>query len=293
MGIYDRDYYRQSPRPGFSLRTPRSVVTTLVLINVGVYVADGLLWPDTHRLTETLAVRISTLTHPWLWWQFLTYGFAHAPSPSHILFNMLTFWFLGRDIEFTYGPKEFLRLYLMMLIVGSLAWTIGNRLRGVPADAPMICYGASGAIAGIVVLYALHFPRRTLLLFFVVPVPAWLVGVMVVLFDIFGATGHGGPSNIAYSVHLAGAAFAFLYYQFGWNIGRLVPDRFSLSRLKPRPRLRVHDPDTKQRNISEEVDQILEKIHREGEDSLTRKERRTLQNASREYQRRQQTGEWE
>jgi hypothetical protein len=88
-------------------------------------------------------------------------------------------------------------------------------------------------------------------------------------------------------------ALAFLYYRFNWNLGRLVPRGFSLDWLKPRSSLRVHDPEQEEPpevDLGAEVDRILEKIHREGEARLTRKERRTLVDASREYQRKRQDG---
>jgi membrane associated rhomboid family serine protease len=299
MGIYDRDYYREE-RPTFSLRAPRTVVATLVIINVAIYIADFLTPerrnPFTNQVTgrwlsDAMALHAAgdpdqwaeTLTHPAMWWQLVTYGFAHSPvSFGHILFNMLGLWFLGRDIEFTYGRGEFLRLYLVLLIVGGLTWTIVNKLQGTRAAES---FGASGAVAGIVVLYALNFPRRTLLLFFVLPVPAWLCGVLLVLGDMFGALG-GGDAHVAYQVHLGGAAFALLYHQFRWNLTRLTNFRLRWPRFGPRPKLRVHDPQQEYEDLTAEVDRILEKIHREGEASLTRKERHTLEDASREYQRR-------
>ncbi len=154
-------------------------------------------------------------------------------------------------------------------------------------------YGASGAIAGVVVLYALNFPRRTLLLFFVIPVPAWLCGVLLVGWDMLGATGRAGASNVAYSMHLAGAAFAFVYYQFRWNLTGLTGSlnfhwpSFSgggLGCTSTRP----EEPPPS--DLSAEVDRILEKIYREGEASLTAKERKTLEAASREYQQRVKAG---
>lgn len=285
MGIYDRDYYREE-RSGPGFYGPSTMVGTLILINVAVYVVDQLV---SHRVSELLAVQVQTLSQPWLWWRFLSYGFVHSPAPQHIIFNMLGLWFLGRDIEFTYGRKEFLRLYLTLLLVGSLVWAGLNRLQGVTESGLLI--GASGAVAGIVVLYALHFPHRTLLLMFVLPVPAWLVGVLLVVSDALGALGYARTDpglQIAYTVHLGGAAFGFLYHRFGWNLGRLAPPSFSLGWLKPRPRLRVHDPDLPQesdeRSLNEEVDRILEKIHLHGADSLTRRERGILESASRQYQ---------
>ena len=296
MGIYDRDYYRQE-QPGPSLRGPRTVVGTLILINVAVWLIAELLPARTDPatgneigrwLTYLLAAKVGSLTEPWFWWQFLSYGFAHAREPSHILFNMLGLWFLGREIESFYGRKEFLRLYLVFLVVGALVWAVLSKLDKAPDAASVV--GASGAVAGVVVLFALNFPRRTLLLFFVLPVPAWLVGVLVVAGDAYGAMNRP-ESGIAYTVHLAGAAMAFLYYQFGWNFTRLGAGRFSLGRFKRRPKLRVHHPEREAGGDSElrdEVDRILAKIHRQGEASLTRKERRTLETASRQYQKKGQ-----
>ncbi len=112
-------------------------------------------------------------------------------------------------------------------------------------------------------------------------------------------------SNVAYSVHLAGAAFALIYYKQQWNLTRLTEGRFHWLRrpawLGGAPRLRVHRPtydshsDSNSQNepeakpdadLSREVDRILAKITREGEASLTAAERRTLETASREYQKR-------
>jgi membrane associated rhomboid family serine protease len=286
MGIYDRDYYRQQER-SFSVRAPGTMVGTILLINVAIYIADYFT-PETRGgagrlLSDMLAVHVATLTQPWLWWQFLSYGFTHSPlSFQHILFNMLALWFLGQDIEYTYGRKEFLRLYLVLLVLGGLAWALVNKLQGRSEE---MVYGASGAVAGIVVLYALNFPRRTLLLFFVLPVPAWLCGVLLVAGDILGALGKAGESHVAYTIHLAGAAFAFLYYRQRWNLGRLVEGRLPWPRLR-RPRLRLHRPQPPPLDLNQQVDRILEKIHREGESSLTRKERQILEDASREYQKR-------
>jgi len=296
MGIHDRDYYRE-PQSRYNLRGPRTIVGMLILINAVIFLADGFLTPIEPPATlgdinRFLAVKVESLslTKPWLWWQFLTYGFAHASYtmrlPWHIVGNMLVLFFLGRDIESLYGRKEFLRLYLATLVVAGVTWAVVAKLQ----DQSGAAVGASGAIAGIVVLYALNFPRRTLLLFFVIPMPAWAVGMLVVLMDLFGAL-HPGSTHIAFTAHLGGAAFALLYQRFGWNLTRWTTGWLPAVRLKSRPNLRVHDPDRRGRRdqeMSQEVDRILEKISREGEASLTRKERRILENASREYQKKQQ-----
>ena len=296
MGIYDRDYYREEERPGLSSYVPQSVVVAIIAVNVAFWIAD-FFSPVTavdrsgdvaaRWLSDHMAVHVETLTHPWLWWQFLTAGFAHSPTTvQHLLFNMLGLYFLGGDVEQRYGSKEFLRLYLAMVVFASIVWCLVNRAVGAPGM--VAAYGASGAISGVVVLYAFNFPRRTLLLFFVIPIPAWLAGVLLVGLDVLGASGTAGETNIAYSMHLAGAAFALAYYQFGWNLTALRLGNLALPRFRRQPRLHIHTPEEEREptgNLSEEVDQILEKIYREGEASLTARERKTLEAASQEYQR--------
>jgi membrane associated rhomboid family serine protease len=319
VGIYDRDYYRQPQRSGFSSRLPRTVVGTLIAINVAVWVID-LLTSTTyntargplvvHWLSEVLGVHVGrpffsglwwdplaadTLKHPWLWWQFLTAGFTHDPNAIwHILGNMFALFVFGRDIEARYGSREFLRVYLVTLVLANVAWCVVTEFVG-KADGAT-CYGASGAIAGVVVLYAFNFPNATFLLFFVFPVPAWLLGAGIVVYDMIGAMGGIRGSNVAYVAHVAGAAFAIVYYLQGWNLTRWSGGLFTWpaslwqrgrSLFRRKPRLHVHKPDDEppHPDFSAEVDRILEKIYREGEGSLTPQERQTLEKASREYQR--------
>jgi membrane associated rhomboid family serine protease len=298
VGIYDRDYYRQEQRTGPLPYLPRTVVGWIIVLNVAVWMADLFSSPTLvtrdgdvlgRWLSDFLAAHVDTLTHPLYWWQFLTAGFAHAPGLQHILFNMLALFFLGRDVEELYGPKEFLRLYLAMLVFANVIWSVVSTASGAQGGV----YGASGAIAGIVVLYALNFPNRTLLLFFAIPMPAWLAGVLVVAYDIYGATVGVAGSNVAFSVHVAGAAFALIYFKQRWNLTRFTEGRFRWPRLPfgGRPRLRVRRPEDEPEedpnaDLSREVDQILEKIGRAGEAALTPQERRTLETASRQYRRR-------
>jgi membrane associated rhomboid family serine protease len=302
VGIYDRDYYRQERSgPSFPY-VPQTVVGWIIGINVALWLVDSLFSPESrvgigngqsvvvgHWLSDMMAVHVDTLAQPWLWWQYLTAGFAHSPLRSeHILFNMLALFFLGRDVERVYGPKEFLRLYLVMVVFASVAWNVANLAVHTPGWVG--AYGASGALAGVVVLFALNFPRATILLFFVLPMPAWLFGVLAVGMDIYGAM-HADGSNVAYSMHLAGASFALLYYWRGWSLTGLT-GRFAWPSFRRKAHLRVHIPEVETppekeapSNLGAEVDRILEKIYREGESSLTAKERTFLEAASREYQR--------
>ena len=293
MGVYDRDYYRGG-QSGMQFRGPRTMIGWIILINVIVFLADNLSaemffsdFKNPYIINDWLSCSPSTLFHPWLWWEFLTYGFVHAPlpiEPMHIVFNMLGLWFLGPWVERRYGGREFLRFYLVAIVVcgvlGSAAALLGPSANWRPL------VGASGGVVAVIVLFIVNYPKQTLLLFFVIPVPAWLVGVILVLYNLFGNAGHL-DANVAYGVHLVGIAFAGVYFYFGWNLGRLT-SRISFDWLKRRPNLRVHRPDADERptndKLSREVDRILEKIHTQGEASLTKSERKTLEAASRKYQ---------
>jgi len=286
MGIYDRDYYRDEPG-GFQFRKPGTVIGWIILINVVVFLADGFLTNDgKHPVNDLLAVRAGDLVAPWYWWRFLTYGFCHASFPTigHIVGNMLGLFFLGQAIEQRYGSKEFLRLYIALILFAGIAWATSNWLQG---SAGATAVGASGAVVGIVVLFALNYPRRTVMFMMLFPMPAWVVGVIVVANDLYLALAVRTGSCIAFEAHLAGAALAYLYWRGNWNFTRLT-DAVTSSRLfDRRPRLRVHRPEDDLEDdtaMSAEEDRILEKISREGEGSLTRKERRILQKASRRLQ---------
>ena len=117
-----------------------------------------------------------------------------------------------------YGTREFIRLYLVTLVFSSLVWAVASRLFDPIQRSEM--FGASGAISGVVVLFALNFPKRILLFMFVIPMPAWLLGAWSIAFDISGAMHRG--DNVAYTAHLGGAALALAYFNLHWNFGRLL-----------------------------------------------------------------------
>lgn len=289
MGIYDREYYRDEQRAfGFGPGTERSMTVILILVNVAFFVLN--MFTD-NWLTAEMVVTAGTLWHPLNWWKFLTAAFAHDPNDlGHIFFNMLGLFIFGRGVEQVYGRYEFLRFYLATALFASVVWCVIDWFTfGDPRHAML---GASGAISGVTILFAWNFRNVTILLFFVLPMPAWVAAVLFVLYDLFSAFGGGGlygEQNVAYTAHLAGAAFACAYYQGGWNFGRLTAVFTSSGLFRRKPRLKVHEPrEQEERPLQERVDAILEKISREGESSLTREERNTLEEASRRYQRRRQ-----
>ena len=290
MGIYDREYYRTSREAAHSA-WPQSAVTNIILICVICYLLDWVLFPEDHRLTYLLAANGQTLLAPWLWWKFLTYGFVHDPAPAHIILNMLSLFFLGREVESHYGTREFWCLYLAMIVFGGVVHALLN------LGQSYMLLGASGAVCGVTLLFVLRHPFATLLLFpFPFPLPAWVVGLVLVVINVFGfgLGSRGGPAggagHIAFSVHLAGMAFAWAYYRLGWQLSSIWS---SVTRGVRGRSFRVRYPDDEHeedrredeelRALEEEVDRILEKISQFGEASLTRKERRILEDASRRF----------
>jgi membrane associated rhomboid family serine protease len=277
MGIYDRPYYREDDSGG--LLGGRTMVVNIILFTVGCYVAQ-LLFPG---IENWLALSSGVITHPWRLGQLLTYGFMHDRNNIfHVAFNMLFLWFCGREIEAIYGPREFLRVYLTLIVMSGLVWAVSVLPN--PQSLPLV--GASGGVTGIMMLYTLHFPRRLIYIWGVLPVPVWAMMAFFLIGDFMDTAKRLPGDYVAHIAHLAGALFGFIYFRSGWNLGHFVPERWT--EILKRPRLKLHDPEPEEPDLSRQVDQILEKIHRQGEASLTKKERQTLEEASRRYQRRRQ-----
>jgi len=282
MGIHDREYYQDGrTRPSIELRN-YSMVTLLVMANAAVFVLD--MFFESGSLMTGMAVQAVTVVEPWNWWRFLTAGFAHSPgSVQHLIFNMAGLWFLGRPVEERYGKQEFLLFYLVAVVLGNVAWSGRMYLSGqVTVDGSEIvlsALGASGAVTAVVMLFIFLYPKQTLLLMMVLPVPAWLVGVLLVVTNLLQLNMTGVPgANVAYDIHLVGAALGAVYYKLGWNFSRWWPRQLggSAKLVRRRPKLKLHVPED-----DHEADRLLDKVHREGESSLTARERKILESYSR------------
>jgi membrane associated rhomboid family serine protease len=295
MGLYDREYYKEESPSGFGTRGPWSVTTWLIVANVGVFVLDMLLGGRDHKVSDILAAHSDTLAKPYMWWQLLTYGFVHDyRNINHIIFNMLGLFFFGRVIEGTYGAREYLRFYLTSIVLGGVFWAARTLIMSASGQDTefLSLVGASGGVTAVTLLFCINYPKQTILLMMVLPVPAWFVGAVIIIGDFLRALS-GADGGVAVDVHLVGAAFAIIYYKLGIQLSRWIPS-FTLPKklFTRKPRLRVHqaadddvDIDDK---LEREADQLLEKINREGIDSLTARERRTLEQHSRRMRDRRQ-----
>lgn len=287
MGIYDRDYYREDgPRWGGT--SAQSMVAILILVNVAVYFLDaiwggggGLRGPT--RLQSLFQLDPQVWRRPWELYQLLSYGFLHDERNIwHLVFNMLGLYFFGRDVEHVYGRREFLRVYVSLIVSAGLVWLVTTNLAVQNPTAGLI--GASGGVMGLMVIFVMHFPRRVFHIWGVLPVQAWALAVIYIAVDLFGLG--DATSGVAHTAHLGGAAFGYLYYRTRWCLATPISTEYLARLFNRRPKLKVHPDPSEEERLTEAVDRILEKISASGEASLTASERRTLEQASRRYQQR-------
>lgn len=158
------------------------------------------------------------------YWTLLTSVFSHNMF-LHIFINMFVLQNFGQVVEDLIGSKSFLKFYLIAGIFSSFchawvsAWILGEP--GIPA------LGASGAISGVILVFALVFPKEKILLLGLLPMPAIVGALLFVGLDLWGllAQAEGGGLPIGHGAHLGGALAGFLYFFF-----------FLRKRLRPRSR---------------------------------------------------------
>ncbi len=305
MGIYSRDYLRDDRR---GLTGPASwgtpgckwiiVVTVIVFVLQIVTTQRPVMVRDNDQLvlqrggssvTEALELDPVRTVHGEIW-RLVTYAFCHDPSgglPLHLLFNMLFVGWWGTTLERMYGTREFVLFYLTAAFASGLAFLGLSWLQGDPTPA----IGASGAVMAIMALYAIFYPREEILLFFLLRVQIRFVVLAYLIFDLIPVlqsfSGSGRSDGVAHAAHLGGLAFGFAYHRLGWRIERLgghFPALFNKRTwIRPRHVKVYRPPEEPAQNFDLKVDAILDKIHSQGEASLTDQERDTLRRASERY----------
>lgn len=230
-------------------------------------------------------------------WQLVTYMFLHGGF-MHIFFNMLMLWMFGMEVENTWGSKRFLIFYM----VCGVAAGITNILVAPIFAEPALTIGASGAVYGVLVAFAMMFPDRYIYIYFLLPIKAKYLIPVFLAFEMFN--GISGSDGIAHMAHLGGAFMGAIWI--------LLDSRGLLDKLIPSFRIRsgtitrtgmrsswnqpVREADY--REIKEEsksrpptgdaefdryqkvIDEILDKISKHGYSGLTEEEKRILLDAS-------------
>jgi len=258
----------------FSFLTPW--VKRLIVANVIVFAAQNFV----PGLTGFLAFE-----PPYAWlhpWTFVTYMFVHG-GMWHIIFNMVSLAFFGPRVEIQLGARSFLALYFISGLGGAVLSYFTT---------PAGIIGASGAIFGVELAFAIFWPFEKIFIWGVLPLEArWLV-VLTTLYSLWAGLGTAG-GGIAHFAHLGGYLGAFLYlkwidfrsprraYQrkletatFGKRGWGLSGDSEEIARWEAIPRAGLHAMNV------EEMDRVIAKAKKDGVRSLTADERAFLHRMS-------------
>lgn len=236
-------------------------------------------------------------------WRFFTYMFLHG-SFTHILFNMFALWMFGSQIEALWGQRSFLAYYFTCGLGGSFLYGIFN-LVGWSAFTPML--GASAAIFGVLLAYGMTFPNNIILFMFILPIKAKYFVILYGLIELFSIPSNNGVAHLA---HLGGMITGFVFLWI--TMPSLRPSGLNRSwrNMQTRKKIHIVKPDSGRKGKGgngsageyegpkpgytwdpqkgyekterqSRIDEILDKISREGLQSLTEEEQDILRRAGR------------
>jgi membrane associated rhomboid family serine protease len=260
----------------------------LIWANIAVFAVQIIVGFFARGLVENILGMSMDGLRSWFLWQPVSYMFLHSTRDLfHIIFNLLVLWFFGREVEYFIGPRAFTRLYFTAGLAGGALWLACN------FHTVGLLIGASAAVLGCVIAFATLFPNReiTLLIFFVIPVrmKAKYLALGVIALDVIPVLSQA-QTGIAHLAHLGGAAIGYLYIKhlgYGstprWlQAAQSVTETVSapLRRTVTRPTRPASKPLSREEFMRQKVDPILDKINREGMQSLTEEERAILEKAS-------------
>jgi membrane associated rhomboid family serine protease len=294
------NYSRPSLFGGFHFFPP--VIKALLLANGSVYILTGFfgmfrfgdyhlaefidsvfaLWPLDSNVPNIPTFQI---------WQLFTYMFMHAGF-THLFFNMFALWMFGMELENTWGSKKFFLYYLLCGIGAGVSNLVVGPMFG--PGGPTV--GASGAIYGVLLAFGMMFPDRPIFLYFFIPIRAKYFVLIFMGLEIFaGVT--GTQDGVAHFAHLGGAAVGFILLMIDsgripffkwWDVFKKIyekPGRYNSS--DSTGRTGVGDAKFYDIRSGKEIepnqkiiDEILDKISREGYQSLTENEKKVLFEAS-------------
>ena len=228
-------------------------VQRLILLNVVIFAAQ--LVSDPFLLGATgVQLRPGSVAAYWLsfqpdlfvhgyLWKALTYQFLHS-GLFHLFMNMLSLFVFGPDVERALGTRQFYRFYVICGTLGVLATLFPFVLHG----QPVTIMGASGAVLGVLVAFAMIDPDRQLFLFPIpVPVNARALVFIMVLLNVVSAAG-GGAVSVA--THFGGMGVGYLYMKCLPGVNAWLHAR---RRARPQPR----GPRPNLDRVGEEVDNIF------------------------------------
>jgi membrane associated rhomboid family serine protease len=314
MSYDSRDYYRPAGFGGFSFFPP--VIKKILMINVAVFffqmVFDNISiggYPGWYILNRYFAlnplVGIDSAGQPYNFqiWQLFTYQFMHGGF-SHIFFNMFMLWMFGMEIENIMGSQKFLIFYLVSGVGAGLFQVL---LAPLVSEQLAFTIGASGAVYGVMIAFALFFPNRLIFVYFLLPVKAKYLIAFLILIEFMAV---GNQSVVAHLAHVGGALtgliFVLLDRKNNFNIDGMFnrvksktsgfkktsskgfggfnnakKNYFGKTNIEDAEFYEINDAEQKNSQPSQaEIDRILDKISTSGYQNLTEEEKRILFEAS-------------
>jgi membrane associated rhomboid family serine protease len=181
-------------------------IKVLIAANAGAFLVQALL----PRVTYWFGLMPAAVVEDLRVWQLASYMFLHA-GLFHIVFNMLALWMFGTELERIWGTQQFLKFYFVCGI-GAAFLTVLFSLLPFGFAQPVyqsIVIGASGAIYGLLLAYALYFPDRPILAFMLFPMPAKYFVLLIGAIAFYSSLGAG--SGVANATHLGGLAVGYLF----------------------------------------------------------------------------------
>ena len=266
------------------------IVKKLMIINGSIFLIQkffGMFSPGTIELL--FGLHYVGFIHEFKLWQPITYMFLHG-GWLHIIFNLIALWMFAGELEQKWGSRLFLRYYLYSGIGAGLFIAVMNYIIFVRFGSSPVTIGASGAIYALLLAYGMTWPNREVLLYFLIPVKIKYLVIGFGLLEFFGtissASGAGG--NISHVGHLGGLISGFLILMYRSRTSRsdtrtkATPTMFTESARKTRIKKKKREIETRIR-AKKIIDELLEKIARNGMSSLSPEEKRNLEWARKHY----------
>ncbi|MFH1283436.1 MAG: rhomboid family intramembrane serine protease [bacterium] len=250
-----------SPSYGF-----RGAVKYLIIINCIIFVFQQFTTFEFIRIFGLVPSKV--INDLWIW-QIVSYMFLHGGF-VHLLFNMFCLWMFGRNIEAQWGSAEFIKFYFITGI-GAALFTIATSYN---STIPSI--GASGSVYGLLVAFAMMYPNAVIYLYFLFPVKAKYLIIIFAAVEFLASFSHN--TGIANFAHLGGMLTGFLYLRYGWKIRNqyksILEDIFNINTIKRKSKSRKKSFTSD--DLTSKVNRILEKILVNGADSLTKEEKKIM-----------------
>jgi len=256
-------------------------IRILIIINVALFLL-GWIIPELNRYMIIYGGLVPQLfTHKFFFWQPLTYMFLHGGF-GHVFFNMFALWMFGTELERQWGTKFFMKYYFLTGIAAGILSAI------VQPASPIPIIGASGAIYGLLLAFALMYPNRIIYFNFFIPIKVKYFVMIFAVIELFSSisASAGSGSGVAHFTHLSGMIFGYLYLL--WKARKNKSKKSSpFKKFKIVWDSKTKDPKKKKtqvfRNEEEEIQYLLNRINKEGYASLSEDEKERLLDLTDKY----------